>query len=164
MNQISTIPLGTDITQSVGYFVSANDRLGAIDIVFENTGPNQATVVLKQYVGTSAAGNVSGYVPLGTYFTLAPGGNPSSSNGRNVVGGTVTKHYTVLSKQLGVFGSGNTTINATVVIRNRGDLRGSSFDFVPIARKGYGYDSGYNIGATTPNWGAPPDAPNLPVG
>jgi len=165
LQQISTISIGTDITQQTGYLVQGNDRLGTFDLIFENTGPNVASILVKQFVGTLTPGNVSGYAALGSIFTVAAASGLSASGATiGVQGGSVTKHYTVVGKQLGIFGSGNTTVNVSVAIRNTGDLRGAQFDFVPAGRVGYGFDPGYNINAFRPAWGNPPDAPNLPVG
>jgi hypothetical protein len=165
LQQISTVAVGTDITQQVGYLIQANDRLGAFDLIFENNGPNTASILLKQYVGTNVAGNVSGYAQLGGIFTVAPASLTTASGAVvGVQGGSVTKHLVVVGKQLGIFGSGSTTVNVSVAIRNSSDLRGASFDFVPTpGHQGWGYDPGTNVNALRPAWGTPPDASNLPL-
>jgi hypothetical protein len=114
MNQLSSIGFGTDATVFAGYAQSAGDRLGKIDFIFENTGPNQAYIKLGQYDGTTSP---SGYAQIGDAFTVAPGG-------------ALTKSYVLLSKRVAFFGSGSTTVNISTAIRNKGDLRGAQIDIV----------------------------------
>ena len=71
MNQLSSIGFGTDANVFAGYAQSANERLGNIDFVFENTGPNQAYIKLMQYDGVSSP---SGFAVVGIPFTVVPGG------------------------------------------------------------------------------------------
>lgn len=124
MNQVSTIGLGTDITKIAGYAFAANDRLGNIDFVFENTGANTAAIQLKEVVG-------SGYVNLGSEIQV-------------VAKGTKTVSLVLLSKYLGIFGSGNTTINMSTVMRNQGNLRGAQIDIVPVGRSGFSWDNSFD--------------------
>ena len=165
LQQISTVSIGSDITQQVGYLIQGNDRLGTFDLIFENTGPNTASILVKQFVGTTTVGNVSGYAALGSIFTIAAASGLSASGATiGVQGGTVTKHYTVVGKQLGIFGSGNTTVNVSVAIRNTSDLRGAQWDFVATpGHQGWGYDPSTNVNALRPAWGNPPDRPDLPI-
>ena len=137
MNQLSAIGFGTDATVFAGYAQSANMRLGNIDFVFENTGPNQAYIKLMQYDGTTSP---SGFAVVGVPFTVAPGG-------------TVTKSYVLVSKKVGFFGSGSTTVNISSVVRNKADLRGAQIDIVAVGRKGWGYDDGFNKPELKKKWG-----------
>ncbi len=145
MNQVSSIPFGTDASQFQAYAESANDRLGAIDFVFENTGPNTAYIRLAQYDGTTSP---SGFATIdttysGTWlgFTVAPGG-------------TTTRHYSLISKRVAFFGSGNTIVNISSVLRNKSDLRGAQIDIIPAGRKGWGYDEAWNRNELIKKWGS----------
>lgn len=137
MNQLSAIGFGPDATVFAGYAQSANDKLGNIDFVFENTGPNSAYVKLMQYDGTTSP---SGYALVGSAFTVVPGGQ-------------VTKSYVLLSKRVAFFGSGNTTVNISSVIRNKADLRDAQIDIVAVGRKGWGYDDAFNKLELKKKWG-----------
>lgn len=140
MNQLSSIGFGTDATVYAGYAQSANDRLGNIDFVFENTGANQAYIKLAQYDGTSSP---SGYATIGLPFTVAAGGN-------------ITKSYVLLNKRVAFFGSGSTTVNISAVIRNKADLRGGQIDIVAGGRKGWGLDPAFDPAQLTKKWGTVP--------
>lgn len=138
MNQLSAIGFGTDANVYAGYAQSANERLGNVDFVFENTGPNSAYIKLGQYDGTTSP---SGFATVGTPFTLVPGG-------------VKTVSYVLLSKRVGFFGSGSTTVNISAVIRNKADLRGGQIDIVAGGRKGWGYDEGFNRNELIKQWGS----------
>jgi hypothetical protein len=140
MNQLSSIGFGTDANVFAGYAQSANDRLGNIDFVFENTGANQAYIKLGQYDGTTSP---SGYATVGIPFTVA-------------AGGVVTKSFVLLSKRVAFFGSGSTTVNISAVIRNKADLRGAQIDIVSVGRKSWGLDPGFNAPNLTKKWGSVP--------
>lgn len=137
MNQHSSIGFGPDANVYAGYAQSANDRLGNVDFVFENTGANAAYIKLMQYDGATSP---SGFAVVGAPFTVAPGG-------------TVTKSYVLLNRRIGFFGSGNTTVNISSVIRNKADLRGAQIDIVASGRRGWGYDDGYNKAELKRKWG-----------
>ena len=137
MNQLSSIGFGTDANVYAGYAQSTGDRLGNIDFVFENVGANQAYIKLMQYDGTTSP---SGFAVVGTPFTVAPGG-------------TATRSFVFLNKRVGFFGSGNTTVNISTVIRNKADLRGAQIDIVASGRKAWGYDEGYNKLELKKKWG-----------
>ena len=140
MNQLSLIPIGDDANVHAGYAQSANDRLGAVDFVFENVGPNTAYIRVCQYDGQTPP---SGYATIDKSFTTSP--FISGFKGFAVApGGVVTRSYVLMSKRVAFFGSGNTAVNVTAVIRNKGDLRGAQIDIVPTGRKGWGYDEGWN--------------------
>ena len=144
-----------------GYAQSANDRLGAIDFIVENTTFDEKNLTsatlylqLRQYDGTTSP---SGYVNVGTPFVVVPGG-------------TQTKHFNLLSKRVAFFGSGNTKVdlsgaatsvkaNITAVIRNKADIRGAQIDIIAGGRRGWGFDEAFNRKELTKKWGAPPDAP-----
>lgn len=138
MNQLSSIGFGTDATVFAGYAQSANDKLGNIDFVFENTGPNQAYIQLMQYDGVTAP---SGYALVGSAFTVVPGG-------------ALTKSYVLLNKRVAFFGSGNTSVNVSAVIRNKADLRDAQIDIVAVGRRGWGYDDGFNKLELQKKWGS----------
>ena len=138
MNQLSSIGFGTDANVFAGYAQSANDKLGNIDFVFENTGGNQAYIKLMQYDGVTSP---SGFAVVGLPFTVVPGG-------------TVTRSYVLLSKRVGFFGSGNTFVNISSVIRNKADLRNAQIDIVAVGRRGWGYDDGFNKAELRKKWGA----------
>lgn len=137
MNQLSSVGFGTDASVLAGYAQSTNERLGNIDFVYENTGSNQVYIQLRQYDGTTSP---SGYANVGTAFTVVPKG-------------TVTRSYTFLSKRIGFFGSGNTKVNISAVIRNKGDLRGGQIDIVPVGRRSWGYDQAFDKATLTEQWG-----------
>jgi hypothetical protein len=140
MNQLSSIGFGPDATVFAGYAQSANDRLGNIDFVFENIGANTAYIKLAQYDGTTSP---SGYAQIGDAFTV-------------VAGGAITKSYVLLSKRVAFFGSGNTSVNISTVIRNKADLRGGQIDIVAVGRKGWGLDPGFDAPQLTKKWGSVP--------
>ena len=104
MNQVSSVAFGTNAFVFQGYAESANDRLGAIDFVFENTGPNTAYIRLGQYDGVT---NPSGFATIDTTYTAAPF-NVGFLGFAVAPGGTTTRHYVLVSKRVAFFGSGNT--------------------------------------------------------
>lgn len=134
MNQISKVPFGVNAALMSGYAVTANDRLGNIDFVVENTGDNTLSMQFREL---NAAG--SGYTPIGSFFTVVPQG-------------VVTKSLSLVSKKIGFFGSGSTTANISTVIRNKADLRGAQVDLAITGRRNFGYDTAYNTGANGPAW------------
>jgi hypothetical protein len=145
MNQVSSIPFGTDANVYQAYAQSANERLGAIAFVFENTGPNTAYIRLGQYDGKTSP---SGYASIDTTYAA------NGFNGFSVApGGTVTRSYALLSKRIAFFGSGNTIVNVSAVLRNKSDLRGAQIDIVPAGRKGWGVNEGWNAAELTRKWG-----------
>lgn len=150
MNQVSSVPFGVDASVFQGYAESANDRLGAIDFVFENTGPNTAYIRLAQYDGVTSP---SGYASVDTTVTAAPF-VPGFVGFAVAPGGTATRHYTLISKRVAFFGSGNTSVNISAVIRNKGDLRGAQIDIVATGRRSWGYDEGWNRNELIKDWGS----------
>jgi hypothetical protein len=151
MNQISQIPFGSDATKLAGYAQATGDRLGAFDVVFENTGQNDAYIFIAEGKYTPSGLVYETSTPIVPGFTVRAGG------------GVVTKSMRSLNKRVGFFGSGNTLVNATVVIRNKGDLRGAQIDIVTGGRRGWGYDPAFDSKTTRANWGPPPDAPTSPA-
>lgn len=150
MNQVSSVSFGTNAYVYQGYAQSSNDRLGSLDFVFENTGPNAAYIRLGQYDGTT---NPSGFATIDTTYTTSP--FTAGFLGFAVApGGSVTRHYTLVSKRVAFFGSGNTTVNISAVLRNKADLRGAQIDIVSAGRRGWGYDSGWDRGELTKKWGS----------
>lgn len=140
MNQLSSIGFGSDASVFAGYAQSAGDKLGNLDFVFENTGPNTAYLRLMQYDGVTSP---SGFAQVGAWITVVPGG-------------CLTQSYVLLSKRVGFFGSGNTTVNISTVIRNKADLRNAQIDIVAVGRRGWGYDEGYNKLELKKKWGTVP--------
>lgn len=149
MNQVSAIGFGPDAEVFAGYAQSANERLGNIDIIVENTGANTLYMTLGQYDGQTSP---SGYANIGAAFVVVPGG-------------TQTKSYSLVSKRIGFFGSGNTATdlsgtatstkaNITAVLRNKSDLRGAQVDIVATGRRGWGYDEGWNKLELKKKWGS----------
>ncbi len=144
MNQQSQIGFGADATVLAGYAQATGDRLGAFDLIFENTGANDAVITLKEYTG---AASPSGYANIGGQvgFTIKAGG------------GTATRSIRSLNKRIGFFGSGNTLVNISTAIRNKADLRGAQIDIVATGRRGWGYDPAFDAKSTRANWGTQPD-------
>lgn len=151
MNQISSVAIGTDANVFSAYAeAAANDRLGAIDFVFENSGSNTAYIRLAQYDGTTSP---SGFATIDTTYTASP--FTAGFKGFAVApGGTVTRHYVLLSKRVAFFGSGNTKVNISSVMRNKSDLRGAQIDIVAVGRKGWGYDEAWNRNELIKKWGS----------
>lgn len=148
MNQVSAVGFGPDATVFAGYAQSANERLGNIDFIVENTGANTLYMTLGQWDGDTAP---SGFAKVGVAFVVVPGG-------------VQTKSYSLVSKRIGFFGSGNTLTtlagvatsakaNITAVLRNKADLRGAQIDIVATGRKGWGYDEGWNKLELKKKWG-----------
>ncbi len=146
MNQISSIGFGDDANVLAGYALSANDRLGNIDLLIENTGDNDLYLKVAEYDGATSP---SGYAALGAAQSI-------------VARGQKTVSLNLLSKQIGFFGSGDTTANISTVIRNKADLRNPQIDIVPVfARKGWGFNEGIDKAAfRSPGYDSPPDFPD----
>ena len=159
MNQVSSVPFGVDATQFQGYAESANDRLGAVDFLFENTGPNYAYIRLAQHDGVTSP---SGYATIDTTYTqtsatTTPGAFAPNANFQGFAvapGGVVTRHYVLLSKRVCFFGSGSTIVNISAVLRNKADLRGAQIDIVAVGRRGWGVDEGWNANELVKKWGS----------
>lgn len=150
MNQVSSVPFGTDANVFQAYAQSANDRLGAVDFVFENTGPNAAYIRVGQYDGVTSP---SGFATIDTTYTASP--FTAAFLGFAIApGGTVTRHYNLISKRIAFFGSGNTVVNISSVLRNPADLRGAQIDILPATRRGWGYDEAWNRNELIKKWGS----------
>lgn len=129
MNQASLIPFGTDASRLSGYAQTANERLGAVDFIFENTGVIPAYIVVQQYIGPTTT--PSGYSPVNpsySYMTLAQQGAAVTSSTAptqlsTTIGpaflvmpkGCVTRSYNLLSQRVGFFGSGVATAVTGIV-------------------------------------------------
>jgi hypothetical protein len=180
MNQASLVPFGTDASRLAGYAQTANERLGAIDFTFENTGSIAAYIKVMSYIGPTTT--PSGYAdvlpldsesynavttspPAGTISGFTSVGPPLVVNAR----GCLTRSYNLLSKRVGFFGSGisatltingvstvvrSTTVNITASIRNKGDIRGAQIDISQVGRQGWGYDQAFNTPNLTKKWGS----------
>jgi hypothetical protein len=146
MNQLSSVPFGTDATVLAGYAQHANASLGNLDITIENTGSNTLTFQLKEFTGT---GVPSGYANIGGTVSVVPKG-------------VKTVSYNLVSKRVGFFGSGNTVANISLSYRNKGDIRGAQIDLVATGRRGWGFDRAFNKAELTKKWGSPPDSPSDP--
>lgn len=152
MNQLSAIGFA-DATVFAAYAQNANDRLGNIDFVFENVGPNTAYIRLMNFDGVTSP---SGWAAVDT-TTVSGAGFTTGFLGFAVApGGTLTRSYVLLSKRVGFFGSGNTTVNISAIIRNKSDLRNAQIDIVAVGRKGWGYDQGFNKAELKKKWGTIP--------
>ena len=151
---------GSDATQLAAWGVYANERLGKLDVIVENIGANPLYLQVKSYTGTGIVNNpngtvttttsASGYVNVGNAFSVAPGG-------------ASTQSYIIDGKQVGFFGSGNTSANITTVLRNTSDLRGEALDMASNWHFGWGFDPGTNIKSfRSPGWGAFPFDSTVP--
>jgi len=141
MNQQSCIGFGTDANVLAAYANRANERLGSFSFLIENTGNNALYLQFKEWDGTTSP---SGWSPIGTPVTVAARGQ-------------VTKNFTLNSKKVGFFGSGNTTANISTVIRNPADLRGAQIDINATGRRGWGFDDGFDTKQMVAGYGQAPD-------
>lgn len=152
MNQLSSIAFGNDVTSLRGYAQAANERLGAVDFLIENTGNIPLHFILRQYDGSTSP---SGYATTGAWVTVA-------ARGKRTVG------YNLLAKRVGFFGSGvpatvtvngvstyvtSTLANITAVIVNKGDLTGRQIDLVAAGRQGWSYDAAFARPELKKKWG-----------
>jgi len=137
MNQLSGIGFGTDATVLAFMAQTANERLGAFDLIVKNTGANVLTLTIKSLEAGS-------WTAIGSAITVA-------------AGGSTTTHLSLVSKVIGFFGTGPTTANITTVINTPSDRRGAQIDLVTQGRKGWGYDVGINKASISGNlpadWG-----------
>lgn len=152
MNQLSSIYFGSDGNSLRAYAQAANERLGTVDFLVENTGDIALVVQLRKFDGTTSP---SGYGNIGAQTTVNPRGRRSIS-------------YTLLGKRVGFFGSGvaasvtvggvtkyvtSTSANISAVVHNKGDLRGAQIDIVAVGRKSWAYDEAYPYGELKKKWG-----------
>lgn len=159
MNQLSSVAFGSDINVFAGYAQTAGDRLGSISFVFENTGPNAATIRLGYHDGTTSP---SGYSIIDSFDTTA-----NTQGFKVAAGGQVTKSYNLISKTIGFFGSGNTTVNISTVIANKANLRGAQIDIKAVGRKNWSVEDGMDFTTTNKKWGtvsAPSTSSNINAG
>jgi hypothetical protein len=182
MNQASVVPFGVDASRLAGYAMTANERLGAVDFIFENTGSIPAWIKVMAYVGpTTTPSGYSDQLPLNAQLEANVTASPPSSalTGFTGIGppfvvnpkGCITRSYNLLTQKIGFFGSGiattvtqqiapyqsllvrSTTVNITAVIRNNSDLRGAQIDIDTVSRQGWGYDPAMDTPALTKKWG-----------
>jgi len=134
--QLGQVPFGTDATTISGYALRASDRLGTFDITFENLGTNTAYIALRELVSGYPAYTYNAQTAvLGSPFTLTPGA-------------VTTKHLSVTSEQIGLFGSGNTQVGVTLLFRNPADRRASPLiEAIAVGKQGWGFAPGYNQNA-----------------
>jgi hypothetical protein len=152
MNQLSSISFGNDNTVLRGYAQTANERLGYVNFLIENTGNIAMVFQLKQYDGVTGP---SGYADVGASVQVNARGAKSVA-------------YDLLAKRVGFFGSGiaddvtilgqtrheaSTTANISVVYHNKGDLRGAQIDLVATGRRGWVYDSAFARPELNKAWG-----------
>jgi hypothetical protein len=146
----SLVPFGTNPNVIQGYCTTTNDRLGNVDITFENVGTNTAYITLKEFVrvaGVSTAG-----IPNGGYTATASDVHGNVLTGITVApSGVETISLVSLSNKIGFFGSGNTVVNITPNFRNPANLRGASLDVVPIGRQGWGFEASMDTTSFTGN-------------
>ena len=141
-----------DANVCAAYAQAANERLGPVNFVIHNTGTETLTLFLKEKDGTTSPSGYKNVVGVAVTSVVA--------------GGQKTISTTVLSKQLGFFGSGTsagTDANISVVLRNPADLRGGQIDIVPLGHRGFGWDDAFDKNAFRGPWGAPPDSLSTPV-
>lgn len=150
MQNFNRFGLGTDITKPVGYAMSTTDRIGAVDLQFENLGTGLANSYLKGDVASMAPDKtatvaVKYFTPSGVVdslgvaqgtwtqlvapFTITPGGK-------------VTQHVVIFAKKIAVFGSGNTTVSLEIPNTHAAALRGGHIDIEPAGRQAFGFDPG----------------------
>ena len=149
MNQLSSVGFGVDATVFSAYAQNANDKLGNIDFVFENTGPNTAYIRLMNYTGITPP---SGWASIDTSIVSGYGFTTGFQGFAVAPGGTLTRSYVLLNQRVGFFGSGNTTVNISASIRNPSDLRNAQIDIVAVGREGWGFDQGFNKADLTKLW------------
>lgn len=152
MNQLSSVSFTSDATVLHGYAQTANERLGSVDFLVENTGNIALVFQLRQYDGVTSP---SGYANVGGQTTV-------NARGKKTIG------YNLLSKRVGFFGSGvaatvtingvsqfvtATTANISVVYHNKGDLRGAQIDLVATGRRGWSYDDAFARAELKKKWG-----------
>jgi hypothetical protein len=138
--QLSNIGFGTDATVLSGFALRLNDRFGSFAMTYENVGPNVATFVVREFV--------SGY-PTSSYVNA-----PATFGGPVVLqpGGVKTISYVSAAQQIGLFGSGNTQVNATIMLRNPADRRNPTIECIPVGKQGtpgggWGFAAGFNQAA-----------------
>jgi hypothetical protein len=138
--QLSNIGFGSDATTLSGYALRLNDRFGAVDLNFENVGQNTATLFVREFLSgfpTSSyptnALNYAGTI-LGAPISIAPSC-------------VTTKHLVTASQQIGIFGSGNTQVNITIMLRNPADRRNPLIECIPIGKQNWGFAPGFNSNA-----------------
>ena len=134
--QLGQVPFGTDATTISGYAIRASDRLGTFDVAFENVGTNTAYIKFLELVSGYPAYTYNSQSPvLGVPFTVGPGN-------------LVTKHLSVTSEQIGLFGSGNTQVAVTLLFRNPADRRASPLlELIAVGKQNWGFAPGYNQNA-----------------
>lgn len=154
MNQQSSIGFGSDTSVLAAYANTINNRLGNFDLVIENTSNETVFIRVREYSGlrSTAEGGLSSTSTSG-YI------NASVAEATVVAGGVKTLSLCLTSQQIGFFGSGSlgrtARANISTVLRNISNLRGADISIVPVGRKGYGYDLGFNSNAfLSPGWGS----------
>lgn len=141
MNQLSLVPFGSNINVVQAYGVTANDRLGKIDLIFENCGNTDATIIVKEF--DRSAGSTNG-IQNGVFNAT-----PVIPSFVVKAQGTITKSLVALSKRLAFFGSGGTVVSITGVFRNPANLRGAQFDIELAGRNAWGWDASFDINTFT---------------
>lgn len=152
MNQLSSVNFGNDATVLHGYAQTANERLGYVQFLIENTGNIPLVFQLKAYDGTTSP---SGYANVG---------GPTTVNAR----GSRSVSYNLLAKRVGFFGSGvaatvtvngvatyttSTNANISVVWSNKAQLDGRQIDLTAVGRRDWGYDAAFNKPELKKKWG-----------
>jgi len=138
--QLSNLGFGTDATTLSGFALRLNDRFGAVDLNFENVGQNTAVLFVREFVSGYPSGS---YPANATQYQGTALGSPISIPPSC----TTTKHIVTASQQLGVFGSGNTQVNITIMLRNPADRRNPEVECIPVGKQNWGTAPGYNSNA-----------------
>ena len=140
-NQLSTLGFSNSAAYITGYALRTNETFGKVDFTFENTGTNAVVLQLRELVG-SGTGAAYSY-NLGPQFTVQ-------------AGGVVDQSLVILSQQIGIFGSGQTTVNMAINRRNMGDRRHPEIEIIPVGKQNWGYSPGFNINDYSGNYGTTP--------
>ena len=140
-NQVSTLGFGSDASVISGYAFRTNEKFGNVNLNFENTGSNSVVLQLRELVGSGS--NAAYSVNLTPQFTL-------------VAGGVTNKSLVILNQQIGLFGSGQTTVNMSIEQRNMGDRRHAEIEIIPVGKQNWGYSPAFAVNAYSGNYGPTP--------
>jgi hypothetical protein len=140
-NQISTIGFSNDASVTNGYAFRTNEKFGNVNFGFENTGNNSVVLQLRELVGSGSLASYS--VNLTPQFTL-------------VAGGTTNKALVILNQQIGLFGSGLTTVNVAIEMRNMADRRNPQIEVVPLGKQFWTTSPGLMVNAYSGGYGPTP--------
>lgn len=150
MENFAIIPIGNDARYLSGYVFSTSDRLGPINLVFENLGASAGNTLLGDNVASQVATNDATIIVK--YFTLT---GYSSTTGAalgtwtNLIapfnvkaGGRVSQSAVVFAKYVGIFGSGSTRVSLEIPHPHAAALRGGEIGVISGGRMGWGFSPG----------------------